>query len=172
MLKTDRVFLATALHGQGRWAAAHELFKQSLEEERRTGTRADTTWILLEIGRAECDEDRPDLALRHFVEGITIAMGIGKVLDTIELLEGIANVAAATGAPIRAARLWGAADALRQQDGFPRSIRDSMIVDRHVRPVHDALTRDEFDQAWNQGRAMSLQDAVRLAMADLAHPDA
>jgi hypothetical protein len=37
--------------------------------------------------------------------------------------------------------------------------------------VHDALAPDEFDQAWNQGRSMSLEDAVRLALADQAYRD-
>ena len=171
VLNAVRGYLAIALHGQGRWAAAHELFRQSLEAEREAGKRDDTVWILIEMGRAECDEDRPDLALRHFAESMIIAMDLGRRLGVVESLEGVAGVAAATGAPIRAARLWGAADALRQEDGIPRSTRESMIFDRQVKAVHDALTPDEFDQAWNQGRAMSLEDAVGLALADQAYRD-
>jgi non-specific serine/threonine protein kinase len=164
MLEIGHFYLAVALHGQGRWAAARELFHQSLEEERRMGRRSNVVAFLSEIGRAECDGDRPDLALGHFAECMTISMEIGTRPGIIESLEGIAGVAAATGAPIRAARLWGAADALRQEEGCPRSPRESMIFDRQVRRVRDTLAPDVFDQAWNQGRAMSLDDAVRCAL--------
>jgi non-specific serine/threonine protein kinase len=164
MLKHAYLYLAMALYGQGRWAAARELFHQSLEEDRRMGRRSSLVTYLHLMGLAECDEDRPDLARGHFAECMTIAMEIGARSSIIDSLEGIAGVAAATGAPIRAARLWGAADALRQEDGCPRSIRENMIVDRQVKRVHSTLTTDEFNEAWNQGRAMTLDDAVRYAL--------
>jgi len=170
-VNNSRFYLALALHGQGRWAAARELFHQSLEEDRRMGRRRSLVAFLSEVGRAECDEGRPDLARGHFAECMAIAMEIGSPPGIIESLEGIAGVAAATGAPIRAARLWGAADALRQEDGCPRSIRESMIFDRQVSRVHDTLTPDQFDQAWNQGRAMTLDDAVQLALTEQMHSD-
>ena len=46
-----------------------------------------------------------------------------------------------------------------------------MIVDRQAKKVHDTLTPDEFDQAWNQGRAMTLDDAVQLALTEQMHSD-
>src|SRR5262249_50278559 len=143
MLKHGRYLLAMALHGQGRWAAARELFHQLLEEERRTGSRSSIVAFLSELGRAECDEGRLDLAREHFSECVTIAIDIDARSSIIESLEGFAGVAAATGAPIRAVQLWGAADALRQEDGCPRSLRESLIVDRQAKRVHDTLTSDE-----------------------------
>ncbi len=134
------------------------------------GRRGSVVGFLSEIGRAECDEGRPDLARGHFAECMAIAMEIDSPSGITESLEGIAGVAAATGAPIRAARLWGAADALRQEDGSPMSPRESMIFDRQVKTVHDALTPDEFDQAWSQGRAMTLNDAVHLALSNTVAP--
>jgi len=169
MVDTTRGSLAIALHGQGQWDAARELFRQSLESIRGgAGGRETLVWILKEIGRAECDEDRPDLALRHFAECVAIAMEIGARSNLIDSLEGCAGVAAASGAPIRAARLWGAADALRQEDANPMSPRESMSFDRQARRVRDTLTNDEFNQAWNQGRAMTLDDAVRYALDEEA----
>ena len=89
----------------------------------------------------------------------------------IESLEGFAGLAAATAAPRRAARLWGAADALRQEMGKARSIHLSIDYERQVKAVRAILTAEAFDQAWNEGRATSLDDAVRYALDEQAGRD-
>ena len=126
---------------------------------------------LNEIGRAECDEGHHELALKHLAEGMTILHGLGNRQGVIESLEGLAGVAAATAAPRRAARLWGAADALRQEIGNARSVHLSIDYERHVKSVRATLTAEAFDQAWDEGRAMSLDDAVRYALDEQAGRD-
>jgi len=84
---------------------------------RRAGNTVANGICLTGIGRAECDERRCDLALKHLAEGMTILHGLGDRPGVIESLDGHAGVAAATAAPRRAVRLWGAADALRQETG-------------------------------------------------------
>jgi hypothetical protein len=111
------------------------------------------------------------LALKHFTEGMTILHGLGNRAGVIESLEGLASVAAATTAPRRAASLWGAADALRQEIGYARTVHDSIAYERQVKPVRATLTAEAFDQAWDVGREMSLDDAVRYALDDQAGRD-
>jgi tetratricopeptide (TPR) repeat protein len=163
--------LAVALHAQGQWAAARELYEQALEVARELGTPWEIGSVLSEIGLAECDEGRPDLALKHLVEGMTILHGMGNRPGVIESLEGLAGVAAGTAAPRRAARLWGAADALRQKIGNARSVHQSIAYERQLKPVRAALTAEAFDQAWDEGRAMSLDNAVRYALDEQAERD-
>jgi non-specific serine/threonine protein kinase len=162
--------LAIALHAQGQSAAAYELFEQALEVARELGTPFEIGNALNEIGRAESDEGRCDLALKHFTEGMTILHGLGNRPGVIESLEGLASVAAATTAPQRAARLWGAADALRQEIGYARTVHDSIAYERQVNPLRATLTAEAFDQAWDEGRAMSLDDAVRCALDERPGP--
>jgi non-specific serine/threonine protein kinase len=163
--------LAVALHRRGDWAAARELYEQALAVARELGTPWEIGNTLNEIGRAECDEGRHDLALKHFAEGVTILHGLGNRPDVIASLEGLAGVAAATAAPRRAARLSGAADALRQEMGNTRSVHESVAYERQLKPVCAILTAEAFDQAWDEGRAMSLDDAVRYALDDQAGRD-
>jgi len=40
-----------------------------------------------------------------------------------------------------------------------------------VKAVREILTADAFDQDWNEGRAMSLDDAVRYALDEQAGRD-
>jgi len=161
-------YLAIALHRQGQRAVALELYEQALEVARELGAPWETGAALREIGLAECDEGRQDLALKHLTEGMTILHGVGDRPGVIKSLEGIAGVAAATAAPRRAARLWGATDALRQEVGNARSAHERIAYERQLKAVRVILTAEAFDQAWDEGRAMPLHDAVRYALDEQA----
>jgi non-specific serine/threonine protein kinase len=163
--------LAIALHEQGQWPAARELYEQALEVARELGTPFEMGHALNEIGAAECDEGCHDLGLKHFAEGLTILHRLGNRPGVIESLEGLAGIAAATAAPRRAARLWGAADALRQEIGSARSVHESLAHEREVKAIRATLTAEPFDQALDEGRAMSLDDAVRYALDEQAGRD-
>jgi tetratricopeptide (TPR) repeat protein len=164
-------YLAIALHRQGHWAAARELYEQALEVARELGAPWEIGAALRKLGLAECGEGLHDLALEHLAEGMTILHGLSDRLGVVESLEGLADVAAATPAPRRAARMWGAADALRQETGYARSVYESIAYERRVKAVRAILTAEAFDQAWDEGRAMSLDDAVRYALDEQAGRD-
>jgi hypothetical protein len=102
---------------------------------------------------------------------MTILHDLSDRLGVIESLEGLAGLAAATAAPRRAARLWGAADALRQETGYARSVYESIAYERQLKAVRAILMAEAFDQAWDEGRAMSLDDAVRYALDEQAGHD-
>ena len=156
---------------QGQRAAARELQEEALEVARELDAPWEIGWGLNELGWAECDEERWDLARKRFAEGITLLHGVGDRPGVIVALEGLAALAGAT-APERAARLWGAADGLREQIGNARSVPDNIVYDRHTKQVRAALTAEASNQAWNEGRALSMDDAVRYALEDKAIPDA
>jgi predicted ATPase len=157
-------YLAIALHEQGKWAAAREFYDQALVVAHELGTPWEIGDAHNVIGWAECDEGHRDLALKHFTEGITILHGIGNPPGVMASLEGLACLAATSAAPRRAARLWGATEALRQEMGGARAVHMRVAFERHVKPVRAILTDEAFDQAWNEGRAMSLDEAVRYAL--------
>jgi len=78
----------------------------------------------------------------------------------------LAGVAGSRGDAERAARLWGAAEALREVIGAP--------VPPNLAPYHDAVVaaaRAHTDDAtwataWAAGRALPLEDAVTEAFAE------
>jgi predicted ATPase/DNA-binding winged helix-turn-helix (wHTH) protein len=163
--------LAVVLHRQGQWVAAREMYDQALAMAREDGAPWFIGSTLNDIGRAESDEGHPDLALQHFGEAMSLLYGMGDRPGVIESLEGFAAVAAATAMPRRAARLWGAADALRQEIGTATPVHQSDAYERQVKPVRALLTAEAFDQAWDEGRAMALDDAVRYALDEQAGRD-
>jgi hypothetical protein len=55
--------------------------------------------------------------------------------------------------------------------GGTKSVNQRIAYERQVRPVRAILSGEAFDQAWNEGRAMSLDDAVRYALDEQAGRD-
>ncbi len=162
--------LAVALHARGQWAEAREFHEQALGVARQLGTPWEIGCALNTIGREELEEGRRDVAREHLAEAIRLLQGLNNPSGVAESLDVFAAVAAAE-SPLRAVRLWAAAEALRQEIGNARSVHESIVYERHMKLVHGKLTTEAFDQAWDEGRAMSLNDAVRYALDEQAGRD-
>ena len=84
-------------------------------------------------------------------------------------LEGPAAAVAALGSFLRAARIWGAAQRLREEIGSPLAPNERSGYDRHLEAARAALGDDaNFDHAWQEGRAMTLEEAIELALEETA----
>ena len=84
--------------------------------------------------------------------------------------DGLACLAVAQGQFARALKLAGASAAQRER--FPLEIvrYDQDEVGRIVASAREALGQREADAAWQAGRAMPLDQAIELAMAEDAGP--
>ncbi len=85
-------------------------------------------------------------------------------------LEGLAAVAASGGQPARAARLYGAAASLRLALGAPLPPNERPRHERAVSRPRDLMGQLQFDEAFAAGGALTMEQAVDEALADLPHP--
>jgi predicted ATPase/class 3 adenylate cyclase len=83
-------------------------------------------------------------------------------------LELSAAVAAHLQAGLRAARLAGAAEGVRQRMGMPIPERDAAMVERFLAPARAAIARDIWEAELTAGRALSQQAASLLVQQALA----
>lgn len=103
-------------------------------------------------------------AAEHYREAIELARGLGDQRGIAESLDGLAGTAAPADA-VRAARIWGAAKRLREDC-------DCLMVEamqvEYERQVADARRASgdgaSFEQAWADGRAMTLDEAIAYAL--------
>jgi len=103
---------------------------------------------------------RESLRLFHELdEAWGIALGVGKAAIMAHLRHDAA----------RAARLFGAAEALHERIGSPMSVTQRKDHAPVVAVVRAALGNDTFHVAWTAGRALSVEEAVALAL-DTAAP--
>jgi DNA-binding CsgD family transcriptional regulator len=78
-------------------------------------------------------------------------------------LEGLAGVAQGQGQPLSAARLYGAAAALRNAIGAPLPPTDRVSYERMVDNLRVQLDAATFEAAWAEGQAFTLEQAIAAA---------
>ncbi len=101
----------------------------------------------------------------HFAEGLKLSMELGHRWVAEECLEGLAKVACAREQYERAARLFGAADTLRETIGHHRAPAAQADHDQRVSEARAGLGEAAFNDAWAQGRAMALEQAIEYTLA-------
>ena len=82
-------------------------------------------------------------------------------------LEMCAANAAQLGEALRAARIAGAAEAVRQKTGIP--IKQPEMLERFLAPARATIAPEQWDAALAAGRALTQQQAGTL-LEDIAQP--
>ena len=104
-------------------------------------------------------------AQAHFGESLRIAQELGDKESIAYALEGFAGVAASQGRAERAARLWGAAEALREATGNPRPPSSgATYYEQDVALPRDELGEVSFLEVWSEGRATPLEQIIAYAL--------
>jgi len=171
----DRRGIANALNNlgmveveQGNYAAGRSLYEESLAIKRELGDRRGTANTLNNLGMAalEMGDLAPALALNQ--ESLAIRCELSDRWGITNSIEGLGAVAAASGDLLRAACLWGSAERLRVENGSPRPPNEQPQFDRHLDAARKAQgDQGAFDKAWREGRALTLEQATRLAAGQL-----
>jgi serine/threonine-protein kinase PknK len=64
----------------------------------------------------------------------------------------------------RAARLWGAADALSEATGSPWMSFEKGLHEPYLAAARSGIDEADWRAAWEEGRAMTLEDAIACAL--------
>ena len=98
--------------------------------------------------------DEHDLAEGFLKESLTLNRELGSWEYVAYCLEGFAGLAGAKAQGGRAARLWGAAEALRKTIGAPLSSEGRQYFERSMVATRAQLGEAAWEAAFAQGRAM------------------
>jgi hypothetical protein len=140
--------------------SAVPLLEESLALARELGHVQFEAIVITELGLAEIyagDRERPRLLLE---QALAHCLDLGDRKNAADCLSGLAAVAGLEGDLDRAARLFGAAESMREALGVE--------LDPIVRPIYDRLlpeiraNADEqaFAAAWRKGKLQSPTEAV------------
>jgi DNA-binding CsgD family transcriptional regulator len=80
-----------------------------------------------------------------------------------DTLECLAVVALEAGNHQESARLFGAADGIRQRAGEVRFRIFQLVYDRSVASLREALEQNDFDSAWAEGAQLPTDEAIAYA---------
>jgi len=98
------------------------------------------------------------------LESLTIARALADPVATIGALERFGELALARHAPRQAVAIWGAVAHLRDEIGFWIAPHEEREHKRVVEATRAAMGDAAFDQAWREGTAMELEEAVRYTL--------
>jgi hypothetical protein len=103
-------------------------------------------------------------ARAHCRQGLLIWWDHGARPELPSYLEALAQAAGLQGEPERAARLWGAVEALRESIGVPCPPVDLSRCQDSIAAARAALGSEAFAAAWADGRSMTLNEAIAEAL--------
>jgi predicted ATPase/class 3 adenylate cyclase/DNA-binding CsgD family transcriptional regulator len=107
-------------------------------------------------------QGQPEQAERDAHDALAIASSTGGYLGVPEMLECIAALGVDAGNQ-RDARLFGAADAIRQRIGQGRFKIYDVAYQAWVAALCDAMGEKDFDSAWAEGAVLSIDEAIAYA---------
>jgi hypothetical protein len=114
-------------------------------------------YTLAQVVEASGDDARSQSL---YEEGIAVARKEGNRQTVAFGLEGLARVVAVKGALSWAARLWGAAETLRETSGAPIAPRERPAYERSVAATRAQLGGQAFAAAWAKGRTMTPEQVL------------
>jgi tetratricopeptide (TPR) repeat protein len=132
------------------------------------GDRHRLNMIRSELAHIDRYEGRLDKAEAAYRETILQWKRLGHRAAVAHQLESFAILAQAREDGLRAARLYGAAEALRERIGISMTPIEKSEYDVHVARLNEGMDAKDFAEAWADGRAMTLEQAVAFALENQA----
>jgi predicted ATPase/DNA-binding SARP family transcriptional activator len=155
---------AGALLGQGGdYGRAAALLDEAQDLARRYGDETAQASLYETQSKLALARGEYDAAFTHATECLRIFRAYGTTDGVASGLRLLAVVSEAEGRPERAARLFGAADALRETTGGSLPPSDAVLYDQAAQRAGQSLGDAAFAAARAAGRTLSLEEAVALA---------
>jgi predicted ATPase/DNA-binding SARP family transcriptional activator/DNA-binding CsgD family transcriptional regulator len=151
---------------RGNQQRAEMLLEESLAISRRLGQKWLVAGCLRSLGIAATLRGDPTSAKTLIKQGLAIDLELGTTSDIAEDLEGLAEVAGTLGEHLRAARLWGAAEAIREAIESFWSPAERLLHEPQLTAARSLLDEKTWETAFAEGRAMELEEAVEYAHSE------
>jgi tetratricopeptide (TPR) repeat protein len=150
----------------GNYPEAITLLEEVIETARTLGHRFRLADDLTSLGHAHAKTGNYNEAKKALLEGFDLVIEDANLPLTVTSLFFFAALASAEGLHERAARLWGAGEALRDSvGGAPAAV---MKLEDPIAAAREAVGDEAVDRAVAEGQAMDLEKAVAYAREELS----
>jgi len=131
---------------------------------REMGDIQRVTMIQSEFGHMDRYEGHIDKAEQAYRETIPVWQKLGHGAAVANQLEFLAFIAIVHEQVERAARLLGAAEALREKIHIPMSHFERIEYDKQVTGLRNGMDEEVFSNLWSEGRVMTMEQAIQSAL--------
>ena len=151
---------------KGNQEPAMALLEESLATAREVGDKGVVAAALLGLGIATTLRGEPDEASTPLKESLTIELELENKGNVAENLEGLAEAAGASRQDLRAARLWGAAEALREEMGVRWGAAERLLHEPQLLAARSRIHQAIWETGFAEGETMGLEHAVDYALLE------
>jgi predicted ATPase/DNA-binding CsgD family transcriptional regulator len=157
--------LGDLARGQGDYDRAAVLFEEALTLFRRLGQSLHVPLVLHNLGQVAALRGDARQGTEYVAEGLAQLQELGARRGQGFCLAGLATMAALLRQPERAARLFGAADALHRAAGVTMEWPDSVTYERQRAATRGQLDTATFAAAYDAGAALPPSQAIAEGLA-------
>ncbi|HEX9380049.1 MAG TPA: BTAD domain-containing putative transcriptional regulator [Gaiellaceae bacterium] len=136
----------------------------ALELAREVGDDREVAAASRSLAAAMIDLGETVQATNLLAESLALARGLGEAHGIAVCLETFAGISATGGDVERAATLFGASDAARASIGAQRQPDQQILYDRWLARTLASLDTNTYSTRYEDGRALTLDDACALAL--------
>lgn len=144
--------------------ATQTFAEEGLQAARQSGDRLLIAESLRILGRVRFEERDYERAAHLYAESLRLAWTLGGTISSALGLVALASLAANQGQPVRAVRLFGAAQALLDARGATFQPQDQQEIDRQIEAARAQLDSAAWMAAWAEGQDMQLEQLVQFAL--------
>jgi predicted ATPase len=150
---------------RGNYDTARKIFEEGLEWFKRLRSRHFVLVMRSELGHVERQKGNLSQARLVYRETIKGWQELGNRSAVAHELECFGFLAIRDEEPQRAAKLFGAAETLRERIQSPMTDYERDEYDQAVAQVRSMLAEVEFIALWAEGRALTMEQAIEWALS-------
>ncbi len=166
--ETGEMNIIVGIKGMMAWVAfsqrdlakARLLVDETIQFCKKTGKTMGLGFFLTLLARINTIEGHYVLARTQFEEGVEVSRKNKDIEGISSCLLGLASLAVAQKQYVRAVRLWGAEEQLRAANHISIYPIDRVEYDHYIAAVRTFLGEKTFTAFWEDGRNMSLDEAL------------
>jgi predicted ATPase len=165
LIGTTLLKLGHAAHLRGAYDRAAQLYHESVECFQAFGDQHfKLPWSYHGLGETALGQGRLDEAGRWLTQGLALSKMLGDQASIAWCLAGLGSAAALADKAQHAARMWGAAERLRQALGCRPAPATRITYERALGVARAQLGDTAFEAAWAAGQALTLEQAIAEAL--------
>jgi DNA-binding CsgD family transcriptional regulator len=151
---------------RGDYERAKALIERGLAVSRETGDLYGSGMALNQLALVALLREEFGRAQALCKDSLQLSRQTGMAHHIAYALQTSAALAGSRGQPVRSARLWGAAEALREAIGTAFQPMEHRVYEPYVEATRVQLDDAAWETAWSEGRAMDVEVAVEYALSE------
>ena len=151
---------------QGNYPQAIAYHEEAIKLSEKIGDHYESLWAKVNLAYAVLRQGDIQKARALFEDNIQSTQKANLTIALVYTVEGIASLYANQAHSERAAQLFSWADSMRDQFGDHRPPIEQASVEKDLAVIHAQLDDQTFERLWNEGRILTLEQAIALALEE------